>query len=90
MSQQSRPRGRPRKKARLNSTQTNTNESEPSAVTLKLNSFLEDTGQLYHPTDKQGISQEKVQNLDVKRMIKRWKHSMELKVHLNSCRLLII
>lgn len=94
MSQQPSQRGRPRKKARWNSTPINTipdeANSNQSVATLKLQQFLEDTGQLYHPKEKYGIQQEKVENVDVKRMIKRWKHSMELKVILNSYRLLII
>jgi len=83
-SRQSRSRGRPpKKRARPNSTTPrplNLNESssnQGSTIFQNLATFLEDTGQLDHPRDKNGIGKEKVQLF-----IKLWKHSMELKVNL--------
>jgi len=87
-SRQSRSRGRPpKKRARPNSTPRprNLNESssnQGSTIFQNLATFLEDTGQLDHPRDKNGIGKEKVELSDVKRFIKLWKHSMELKVNL--------
>jgi hypothetical protein len=89
MSQQSRlprARGRPKKRTRRNSTPSTSNiqqsEIGENSVTMKLVDFLDDTGLLEHPTELFDIQNEKVENADVKRMIKLWKHSMELKVNL--------